>query len=138
MWKYCVCDNFFFYSFTDFIIFFFPFSAIALPQLPKQTSFFFFLHFRQWHCYNCQNNFFFFCVFFFTFSAMAMRWLVDWIFVFLFTACTSIIFFFRIVIIYVLSLLFLVYRVYINYFFLLYCKNLCTLQYIHQLFLSFL
>ena len=56
----------FFYSFTDFIIFFFHFrqwdchncqnnffftlSAMALPQLPKQ--FFFFL-FRQWRCRNC-------------------------------------------------------------------------------------
>ena len=40
---------FFFYSFTDFIIFFF--------------------HFRQWDCHNCQNKFFFF---FFTLSAMAL------------------------------------------------------------------
>ena len=30
---------------------------------------FFFLHFRQWHCHNCQNNFYFY---FFTFSAMAL------------------------------------------------------------------
>ena len=35
--------------------FFFPFSAMALPQLPKH--FFFFL-FRQWRCRNC---FFFNC-----------------------------------------------------------------------------
>ena len=59
------------------------------------------------------------------------------LFFFLFTACISIIFFFRIVIIYVLSLLFLVYRVHINHFFLLYCKNLCTLQCTHQLFFFF-
>ena len=38
-------------------------------------------------------------------------------FFFLFTVCTSIIFFFRIKRIYVLSLLFLVYRVHINHFF---------------------
>ena len=68
-----------------------------------------------------------------------LRWLVDWIFVlfcfcflfcffffFLFTACTSILFFFRIVRIYVLSLLFLLYNVHINHFFLSYCKNLYT------------
>ena len=58
-------------------------------------------------------------------------------FFFWFTACTSIIFFFCIVIIYVLSLLFFVYRVHINHFFLLYCKNLCTLQCTHQLFFFF-
>ena len=45
---------------------------------------------------------------------------------FWFIVCTSIIFFFRIIRIYVLSLLFLIYSVHINHFFLFYCKNLCT------------
>ena len=83
-----------------------------------------------------------------------IRWgveVIGWLnlcffFFFLFTACTLIIFFFRIVRIYVLSLLFLVYSVYMNhFFFLLYCKNLCTfftffgLQcvYINHFFLSY-
>ena len=47
----------FFYSFTDFIIFFF--------------------HFQQWDCHNCQNNFFFF-----TLSAMALPQLPKQIFFF--------------------------------------------------------
>ena len=85
----------FFYSFTDFIIFFFTFSAILLLQLICHKFFEliiinhmwfivkilytwqlffllihrfhnFFFHFRQWHCHNCQNKFFF------PFSAMAL------------------------------------------------------------------
>ena len=40
--------------------FFFPFSAMTLPQLPKQIFFLiFFLHFLQCHCHNCQFFFFF-------------------------------------------------------------------------------
>ena len=58
-------------------------------------------------------------------------------FFFLFIACTSVFFFFRIVRTYVLSLLFFVYRVHINNFFLLYCKNICTLQCGHQSFFFF-
>ena len=51
-------DNFFFYSFTDFIIFFFHFRQWDGHNC--QNKFFFFLHYRQWDCHNCQNNFFFF------------------------------------------------------------------------------
>ena len=85
-----------------------------------------------------------FCVFVYS---VHVRWLnvhknqiiesMYFFFFFLFSACTSIIFLFHIVIIYVLYLLFLVYRLHINHFFLLYCKNLCTLQCTHQLFFFF-
>ena len=45
--------TFFFYSFTNFIIFFFLF--------------------RQWHCHNCQNNIYIYIyIFFFTLSAMGL------------------------------------------------------------------
>ena len=96
----------FFFTFSQIsehpFFFFFPFSAMPLPQLTKQIFFFifgngiatiakfffffyifsnaiaiiaktillllfFFLHFQQRHCHNCQNNFFFL-----TFSAMAL------------------------------------------------------------------
>ena len=69
--------------------------------------------------------------------------MIEYFFVFLFTVCTSIIFFFRIVRIHVLSLFFLVYNVHIKHFFLPYCKNLCTffaffgLQCVHQSFFFF-
>ena len=54
-------------------------------------------------------------------------WLNIYIYIYIFlTACTAINFFFRIVKICVLSLLFWVYNVYINQFFLPYCKNLCA------------
>ena len=49
-------------------------------------------------------------------------------FFFLFTACTLIIFFFRIVRIYVLSLLFLVYSVYMNHFFFFHIVRIYVLS----------
>ena len=70
---------------------------------------------KSWGDWLIESLFCFVFVFFFVFF-----------FFFLFTACTSILFFFRIVRIYVLSLLFLLYNVHINYFFLSYCKNLYT------------
>ena len=70
----------------------------------------------------------FFCLLslLFLFTACTEEFMYFFCFFFLFTACTLIIFFFHIVKIYVFSLLFLVYCVHINHFFLPCCKNLCT------------
>ena len=53
---------FFFLLIHRFHNFFFPFSAMALPQLPKQI---FFFNFRQCHCHNCHFFFIFFIFYIF-------------------------------------------------------------------------
>ena len=59
------CENIvyvttFFLLIHRFHNFFFSIFSNGIATIVKINFFFFFLHYRQWHWHNCQNNFFFF------------------------------------------------------------------------------
>ena len=75
LWKYCGHDNFFFFTFTDFVKFFFPCNAIAIIA---KTKFFFFI-FSNGIATIAKTFFFFFYIF-----GNAVATIAIFIFLFLF------------------------------------------------------